>query len=283
MMRIAISLMLAVLLLGGCSRPKLLDFRNAEISNGMIYAGGANAPFTGKLTNLPWSQMPTEALSPARQLISTLLVTEKNAKAYTETLNATYSTLCDVDVKEGRLEGKAVCSLPNGGGALFVIPFTQGNVEGEVLALNPQNEGMVIAKAAYLGNKLHGPSEIHSPVNGKLIHRSNWEGGLPQGLEERMDGSTGEVTFRATFVNGRYDGNMETINKETGKLEVTSTWVNGVKQLPPVSEATEAASGDKVEACVDGKIAAFHQEQGEDAPIINDVLQEWKLQCAVGG
>ncbi|WP_374538565.1 toxin-antitoxin system YwqK family antitoxin [Chitinimonas taiwanensis] len=279
MMRIAISLMLAVLLLGACSRPKLLDFRNAEISNGMIYAGGANAPYTGKLTNLPWSQMPTEALSHIRQVISTLLATEKDVESYNRVRNATSSALCDVDVKEGRLEGKAVCSLPNGGGVLYVIPFTQGNVEGELLALNPLSEGMVVAKAPYLANKLHGASEVYSPVTGKLIHRATWENGVAQGLEERLDGNTGEVTFRAMIVNGRYDGNMETLNKETGKLEVTSTWVNGVKQLPPVSEA---APEGKVEACVDGKIAAFHQEQGEDAPIINDVLQEWKLQCAVG-
>lgn len=32
-------------------------------------------------------------------------------------------------------------------------------------------------------------------------------------------------------------------------------------------------------ACVDQKIAAFRQENGEEAPIMADVLQEWESEC----
>jgi hypothetical protein len=52
------TILAAVLLLSGCWG-KTLDFRNAEIVHGKIYASGANSPFSGQVTNINLSQIPT--------------------------------------------------------------------------------------------------------------------------------------------------------------------------------------------------------------------------------
>lgn len=43
--------LMGLLALSGCG--KNLEFRNAEVSNGKIYAHGANEPFDGRVTNIP--------------------------------------------------------------------------------------------------------------------------------------------------------------------------------------------------------------------------------------
>jgi|SRR5690554_3249940 hypothetical protein len=42
---------------------------------------------------------------------------------------------------------------------------------------------------------------------------------------------------------------------------------------------TGIASADMVEACVDERVAYFHQEHGKDAPIRFDILGEWEEEC----
>ncbi len=41
-----------LLVLAGCSKP-ILDYRNANLSDGLIYAENANEPFTGTVTHVP--------------------------------------------------------------------------------------------------------------------------------------------------------------------------------------------------------------------------------------
>ncbi|KVE37478.1 hypothetical protein [Burkholderia sp. TSV86] len=47
-----LSSLIAVTALGGC-KGDVLDYRNAQLVNGKVYAGNANEPFFGKLTNVP--------------------------------------------------------------------------------------------------------------------------------------------------------------------------------------------------------------------------------------
>ena len=42
---------LATVLLAGC-KSDVLDYRNVQIVNGKVYAGDANTPFSGKVTNV---------------------------------------------------------------------------------------------------------------------------------------------------------------------------------------------------------------------------------------
>src|SRR6218665_1412757 len=51
-----VSAVAVALLLAGCSKP-VLDWRNAEVNNGLVYAMGENEPFTGNVTNIPREQL----------------------------------------------------------------------------------------------------------------------------------------------------------------------------------------------------------------------------------
>jgi hypothetical protein len=53
-------------------------------------------------------------------------------------------------------------------------------------------------------------------------------------------------------------------------------YTDGVKQTAVVADAAPPSTGD---ACLNAKIAAFHKENGDDAPIMNDVMQEWEAGC----
>ena len=46
----------ATVVLPGCGG-SVLDFRNAEISNGKLYKAGADAVFTGTVTNIPQAKL----------------------------------------------------------------------------------------------------------------------------------------------------------------------------------------------------------------------------------
>ncbi|ARL96033.1 hypothetical protein [Burkholderia pseudomallei] len=43
---------LTTVLLAGC-KGDVLDYRNVQVVNGKVYAGDANTPFSGKVTNVP--------------------------------------------------------------------------------------------------------------------------------------------------------------------------------------------------------------------------------------
>ncbi|MBU9418073.1 hypothetical protein KTE23_15970 [Burkholderia multivorans] len=45
-------IIVASILLAGC-KGDVLDYRNAQVVNGKVYAGDANTPFSGKVTNVP--------------------------------------------------------------------------------------------------------------------------------------------------------------------------------------------------------------------------------------
>lgn len=59
-----------MLFLTACGKGSILEYRNAQIVNGQVYAGNANTPFSGQLTNVPGhvvlaSQSPLHELQQA--------------------------------------------------------------------------------------------------------------------------------------------------------------------------------------------------------------------------
>ncbi|WP_062082213.1 hypothetical protein [Caballeronia udeis] len=71
-----------------------MDYRNAEISNGQIFAGGDNKPFSGHLTNLPEQQIRNSRNGLA-QVMQVVGLGNQNFHGNSS------AVLCDVDVKNG--------------------------------------------------------------------------------------------------------------------------------------------------------------------------------------
>ena len=95
--------------LAACSG-KVLDFRNAEMSNGKLYARGGNEPFTGRFTNVPDEKLVTD-----REGLASALLPVKNLwSKYPDFTNAILNTasICDANYKEGLADGASVCREP---------------------------------------------------------------------------------------------------------------------------------------------------------------------------
>jgi hypothetical protein len=99
----ALALSCAATVLVGCGS-KVLDFRNAEISNGKVYANGANTPFSGKVTNVPGGTVFGPQPGYAK-LIATLNKVSPDLSIADVGLTA----LCDAESSDGVLEGKMQC------------------------------------------------------------------------------------------------------------------------------------------------------------------------------
>ncbi|BCL75792.1 hypothetical protein JHS3_15280 [Jeongeupia sp. HS-3] len=213
---------------------------------------------------------------------------------------------CDAPIQDGTPDGVTSCSAPDGGGAVFEIPFKQGVVDGDFVVLNPKKAGQTIASARFSAGRLNGPSEIFSPATGKRMHQLSWEQGVPVGSIERYDEHTGKLRFKADFVAGRMEGEVfsydsegrllqrqqvknglaeglvKQFDPETGKVIKQTQWHEGYPQAPEAASTTNSttpANDAKLEHCTDAKVAAFHKEKGDEEPVTADMLEEWKSQC----
>lgn len=139
-------------ILCGCS--KTLDFRNADISQGKVYLSGANEPFSGKLTNIPFDKLPaTKVYSFA---VQSAQAKSKNAMIYTSVFAGTHGALCDTKVNDGVVDGETSCWMIDGGMPVFKFSFQGGQVNGDVTVYDLQDKGSVLASARFANGQLQG-------------------------------------------------------------------------------------------------------------------------------
>jgi hypothetical protein len=103
---VAISFAVAAAL-SGC-KSEVLDYRNAQLVNGKVYAGDANTPFSGKVTNVPVSDILNNQPGYQGMMQSSAYVVPE---AYRDDLSSMviHRFLCDAKVTEGILDGDVVC------------------------------------------------------------------------------------------------------------------------------------------------------------------------------
>lgn len=197
---------LAALLLGlalaGCGQD-VLDFRNAEVSQGKLYKEGANKPFSGKVTNVPYAQMPT---APWVEMFRLVVATteEKQLGQYLSKL------LCDAEFDQGVLDGDTVCTLRGSDEPIMTLSYEQGSLEGAMKVTSYKVKGVTLAEAVYKGNVLEGELIVNHPETGQLVSSSQWRAGKPHGLQENYSVKTGKLVFKAKYVDGLFDGEVLT-------------------------------------------------------------------------
>lgn len=188
----------ASLLMTGCGKP--LDFRNAQINNGKIYAGNDNSPFSGKVTNVPYGQIfqDTDGLSKAQRAF--LLAVKDNGAI-------NYQVVCDLQAHDGLRDGKVVCKLPNSDTKEIEASFSDGKLEGDY-KLYDKDGSTVLNSVSFAQGQPDGKQEIYSPRNHKLVRVAHWSKGVPNGEEEGFDENTGNRTLHANWSNGQLDGEL---------------------------------------------------------------------------
>lgn len=186
------------LLMTGCSKP--LDFRNAQINNGKIYAGSDNRPFSGKVTNVPYSQIfqDTDGLNKAQRAF--LLVVKDNGAI-------NYQVLCDLQAHDGLRDGKVACKLPNSDTKEIEVSFSDGKLDGDY-KLYDRDGRTILNSVSFAQGQPDGKQEMYSPRNHKLVRVAHWSKGVANGEEEGFDENTGNRTLRANWSNGKLDGEL---------------------------------------------------------------------------
>lgn len=187
------------LALAGCG-DKTLDFRNAEINNGKVYAGNANTPFSGKVTNVP-----AGTIFGSQQGYGKLLNTVNAARPSTTLGDMGMSSICDAQARDGFLSGNVVCKTAQSDTTRIEANFADGALDGS-FTVHDQTGNNTFVELSFKQGMPDGKMKIYSPATGKLVHTATWDGGALNGDEEGFDETTGKRILHATLANGKYDG-----------------------------------------------------------------------------
>lgn len=264
------------LLLSGCNN--VLDFRNAEISNNKIYESGKNTGFSGKVTNIPLNKIPFGEVVPVSNMIGKVTGNKVlNDLIYLNSLPVVKDggVICDSTTNEGILNGETSCKASASGNPIFNLSFKNNSIDGKIFFFYPNKNSAKFAEANYTQGQANGSLMIYGIATGKTIYKVGWENGVPNGKEEAFDENTGKVTFAGNLVNGKYEGETTRYTPD-GAIVEKLDWKNGIpqKNSPPSAAATQD--------CTDLWMAAFRKEQGAEAAISSDQLDEWQGWCNQG-
>ena len=120
-----------VLFLVGCSKP-VLDWRNAEVNNGLVYAPGENEPFTGSITNIPREQL-RKPISAIENVVRSMPhpVPMQGSNAHWGPL-AGLKVHCQVEFDKGKLVGDMSCTYDENGERALETRVVNGSLDGEL-------------------------------------------------------------------------------------------------------------------------------------------------------
>ena len=233
------------LALVGCG-DKTLDFRNAQINNGKVYAGDSNTPFSGKVTNVP-----AGTIFGSQQGYGKLLNTVNAARPGTTLGDMGASSMCDAQARDGLLSGQVVCKTAQSDTIRIEANFADGILDGS-FTVHDQTGNNTFVELSFKQGMPDGKLKIYSPATGKLIHTATCDAGVLNGEEEGFDETTGnrilhatlnhgkyegeftryvpdgkQVIYKANFAEGQHDGDEEAFDPQTGKMTGQAHYTNG--------------------------------------------------------
>jgi len=215
-----------MLFLTACGKGSVLEYRNAQIVNGQVYAGNANTPFTGQLTNVPGNLvLGTNSL----QLQPGFLQFRDILKNVGLEVPIPALTLCNAQISSGLLDGNVVCNAEKSDIPVLQMAFKKGVLEGKLEYDNTKNKNQVISTVLFKAGQLDGKQEVFSPKTQKLIHVLTWKNGVPDGEEAGFHEDTGKQIMHATLINGKYDGEFIQYAPDGERVIYKATFVLGGK------------------------------------------------------
>ena len=211
-------------LLAACG-PSVLDFRNADVSNGKIYERRADKPFSGSVTNVP----ETSALAgqPGFGPMSRAILAAIGTGRAADRLLITPS-LCNIKVKDGSLVGDASCTVAQGKIERYQMSFKDGVLHGPFKYFDLTEKNNVVADANFKEGRLDGEMEIFSLDSQKIIVRSEWAEGSPN-TEEVFNPQTGKRVALIAYRNGKLNGEYKRWAPDGRQLIYSATLVEGAQ------------------------------------------------------
>ncbi|WP_175867937.1 toxin-antitoxin system YwqK family antitoxin [Burkholderia diffusa] len=266
----------AAVLLAGC-KDDVLDYRNARVVAGKVYAGGANEPFSGKLTNVPSAII----LGPQQGFNTAMRTMEKTLPTLTlEYISAAgidyfptdarlpSAAYCDAHVSNGYLDGAAICKAANSDHTLITMSFTSGQLDGELDSYAPDDTSHLFTKITFRAGNADGRMDIYSPTTHRLVHTLTWANGVLNGDEKGFDESTGNRVLQASLVGGKYEGKVTGYAPDGNLVIYSASYTNGLKQ--GVEETFDPQTGKPTGHAqyVDGKLNGTVRRWNADGKLI---------------
>jgi antitoxin component YwqK of YwqJK toxin-antitoxin module len=280
-------LIVASLCLSACG-DKVLDYRNADLSNGAFYARGENSPFNGTVTNVPnavvfndpdftvFRQAVAKAYGSAIQMAATQRIDLdqfgrqasallQNTGLYFPNNGADASVLCTVKVDDGKLVGKISCAQAGTDNVVLEAKIGNGSFDGPIMAyVYDSGKQYPFVSATLKDGKLDGKDEIYSPTTHKLIYSASYVGGIPQGTEDMLDENTGNKLQEANYLGGKLEGDVTDWAPGGNQITSKGHYANGL--FDGSQEAFDANTGKK--------IGEAHWSSGK----LNGELRKWDVQ-----
>lgn len=306
-----------LLSLTGCDSSEL-DFRNAQVSNGKIYEGKENKPFSGIVTNIPESFIHTGSGYDLfiREMNDALrkIKSEKNSL-----WGKTFS--CDAEVKDGYISGNVSCHHQNTRALRYTAQYENGRMDGDMQVFSLDDK-RTIAKASFKGDLLDGAATLWSPNTAKPIQLRNYKNGKLHGVQENYDETTEKVVYRSESKDGLTVGKVEAFNAQgamtkqipyddgvphgiayewdanNNRMIGLATFDHGVKtgegktwspdgtlisdyiyQRNAIAEDKLHPTQPRTNTCLTNLIDNFHKANGNETPINSDQISEWESSC----
>ncbi|MGK8208406.1 toxin-antitoxin system YwqK family antitoxin [Burkholderia cenocepacia] len=272
------AIIVTTVLLAGC-KGDVLDYRNTQIVNGKVYAGDANTPFSGKVTNVPVSDILNNQPGYQRMMQSSAYVVPE---VYRDGINsmAIHQFLCDAKVTDGILDGDVVCKAPQSDTVRMKMSFSSAALAGAMQIFDNTGDRTVL-DVNFSNGKPDGTEKVYYAPTKQLIGEFPWKHGWLDGMVKTYDGKTGNtllearyengaangemiryapdgkrVVYRASFANDKLDGAEDRFDPNTGELVSHSVWQMGMR-VPTPEEAQATANTlatvervNQVKACI---------------------------------
>lgn len=290
--------------LSGC-KSDVLDYRNTQIVNGKVYAGDANTPFSGKVTNVPVSDILNNQPGYQGMMQSTAYVLPE---AYRDGINsmAIHRLLCDAKVAEGILDGDVVCKAPQSDTVRMKMSFTSAALTGSMQIFDNTGDRAVL-DVNFSNGKPDGTEKVYFAPTNQLIGEFPWKHGWLDGTVKTYDGKTGNtllearyengaangemiryapdgkrVIYRASFTNDKLDGAEDRFDPNTGELVIHTVWQMGMR-VPTPEEAHATANTlatldhiSQVKACVK---ALRDAAPPDPMDVRGEQEEKWSAEC----
>ena len=195
-------------------------------------------------------------------------------KAFDETTGnqAMAATLVD-----GRYEGDFVRYAPDGKRVVYDVKYSNGLMEGEEKAFDPAT-GALIGQAEYLHGKLQGTTKRWKS-DGRLIFEKRYEAGQEVPASDSIKACVEQHRLKDNSAASFYVAQNDEWEAQCEEFGKAGDDASGVATS---STAEASASEANNSSCVESWAAAFHREQGEDAVVAVEQIEEWKSWCSEG-
>lgn len=312
MKKLLMILLPVALLLGGCAE-QTLDFQSVDVVSGKVFKQGDDKPFTGTVTDFPFSQLPTSAIQGFLGIVSRVTgnrhfaeIIPMSALSTVMNENGEDAILCSIHITAGMPDGEAVCRLNTANKPFLNIPYKSGVVDGALVVFDLKTEGERFAEANFVQGKLDGKASIRDVETGKGIYQRVWNGADNSGYEILFDKTTGNLISRENYVNGKKEGEVITyapdgttpihqtqyhagklhgleIHYSDGKPFRKIAWVDDLEWDGMAGFMEGRRTGVNPDGCVDQWVLAYWDAVGEDKPVTADQLAEWLAKCGESG